>query len=185
MSSSLGGSIAGAMAQAAQAAAVNESFNSARSSIAENNEKAHGWAAYCAQLEEQAVKLSNAISREIAIRSELNAQLNQLKIDAHRSSKLIDTSSAIDALNEDKERVARLKKRLRQLEKALQHSSADHESLKVVFDSHKQIVEKMQLGELLPENLVEIADKAWSEFMGGEKLVINSAIEKSIDPPSR
>lgn len=184
MSSSLGGSIAGAMAQAAQAAAVNESFHSARSSIAENNEKAHGWAAYCAQLEEKSAEVSALIAHEGKVRVALSLQLEAINSEISSISELISKKSMIEVRDTSKVRIDNLNKRLRQLEKALQHSSADHESLKFVFDSHKVIVEKMDLGEKLPDDLMKIAENAWFEFMGGGRLSINPKIERSIDPPS-
>lgn len=77
-----------------------------------------------------------------------------------------------------------IKKRLGQIEKGLQHSSADTAALTYVLGVYKDLFgDFSMLGSesVLPAGTKEKAEAIWTSFMNGEKLTDSKTVQSLID----
>lgn len=86
-----------------------------------------------------------------------------------------------EGLNDHLEYGRAIQKRLRQVEKALQHSSADKTALKALLDPYKELVARFKLDGELPADMRQRADTLWNAFMSGGQLTEDAKIQEIVD----
>ena len=71
--------------------------------------------------------------------------------------------------------------RLRQMEKALQYSSADKEGLRSILKVYEEMIERLKLTDELPDDLKKKAETVRDKFMNGENLTADDDVQAIID----
>jgi predicted nucleic acid-binding Zn-ribbon protein len=137
----------------------------------------------------------------------LDAQINQLKYDlnisrqtqAQLADKLAVATKALDKLRTDAMAVvadgdkmllvntrygSEIKARLRQMEKALQHSSADRASVTYMLNVYKELFgdfSMLSANGSISQETKEKAEAVWSTYMNGSTLTDSQPIQDIID----
>lgn len=189
MSQSLGGSIGSAMLQAAHGAMLGKAIGNLNEEAEASYQNVLKWAEHAKSVENKIAVLKTRLSDEIAE----NAKISQL-IDAERNK--IDGLKSLNKtlgeavyafyaeVGEIHEEIPIVRTRIRQLEKALQHSSADQASLHAVLKPYTELVEAYNLTGQLPQDLKEKAEKVWDAFYSGGQLTADPKIQEILDKPT-
>lgn len=189
MAEALGGSIGGAVLQAAHGAMLGKAIGNLNGEAEIAYQNVMRWAEHARSLEE---KLANLKSR-LQIEAENNAALSK-EVEAARLTleKATDyrriyykaQESAHDQAASILKEIPIVRTRIRQLEKALQHSSADQASLHAVIKPYTELVDAYNLTGQLPQDLKEKASKVWDAFYSGGQLTADPKIQEMLDKPT-
>lgn len=192
--SSLAGSLASAMGNAMHGAMLGEAIGRANQEADEAHNRADAasrqaaaasleakrWRLYAQSLQEQidSVEISFQDMNKIAAKGEVQIEQQALRIkqlteQLDQVTKKLNYNNELSALEiEDNVKYGKgIKYRLRQIEKALQHSSADKLAMMTLLEPYKAIVERFNLQGHLPADLKEKADAVRKSFMEGKSLV--------------
>lgn len=186
MSDSLGGAIARAMGDAAHGAAVGAAIGRANDDAQEESDRADGWMVYAKKLERKITVLESNLKTALVRADSLTLQLSQLNNALLVKTKEYDEEkkqgeAGIEYLKINRVYGNRIKGRLVQMEKALEHSSADKQSVSFILDIYKKVVEQFNLQGEIPSDLREKADAIYEKFMSGEKLTQDDGVQKILD----
>lgn len=184
-----------AMGDAVYGAGLGQALGRSRDNANDASQNAHAWRAYGLQKQAQANDLEIKVMMEEKHVEHLETDLQTL---TGKTKTLGETALALEQrypniaranwsldkardLNVQYGKKARY--RLEQMQKALQHSSADVVSIKAFHEPYKLLVEKMELANALPADMEKKAEEIWDKFMSGDKLTdsreIMEIIEKS------
>jgi len=171
--------LAKAMLDAAHGAVLGRAIGDANDRADMNLERGMEWLRYARSLEQDVARLKHALIQEKKKNRELEDQL----VKADQES----TNLANNALNETHEKVQTFKRgreykaRLSQVEKALRHSGANTEALKVLLAPYKALIERLNLQGDLPADLEVKADEVWRKYLEGENLTNDPDIQAILD----
>lgn len=184
--SSLFGSMAGAAANAMQGAAIGRAIGGANDRADHATNQANLWYDHAKQLEAEVdslkLKLKSAKESGVDLATKLQAAEKELVRLKDMAGGVIDEKSLSLAMNikYGKE----IKKRLIQMEKGLQHSSADRVSITFMLSTYKELFG--DFSTLLNEGAISLetkekAESVWTAFMNGDKLTDSKPIQDLID----
>lgn len=184
--SSLFGAMAGAAANAMEGAAIGRAIGGANDRAAHAENQADVWYEHSQKLEALVDKLRIQLKNSEASRVDLAAKLEAAEKELVRFRGVAQdaVSQAGDNLHENVKYGREIKKRLRQMEKALQHSSADTVSVNFMLNTYKELFgdfsELLANGNITQETK-DRAETVWKAFMSGEKLTASQPIQDIID----
>jgi chromosome segregation ATPase len=184
--SSLFNSMAGAATKAMEGAALGHAIGSANDRADHAENQLDIWYKHAKMLEVKVLELEAKLQSSEKERNSLAQQLSA-KEKQFEKFKGIATNAMNDqtsALSQNTDYGREIKKRLNQIQKGLQHSSADVESLtfmlKVYQDLFGDFSQLLSKGSI-DEGTKVAAEAVWSAFMQGDKLTNNPEIQKLID----
>jgi predicted RNase H-like nuclease (RuvC/YqgF family) len=183
---SLFGSMVGAAANAIEGAAIGRAIGGANQRANQAEGQTELWYDHAKKIEVMVLDLREKLKNSERSRNELSTKLEAAEKQLARFKGVVADaqdkmmSNVCENINYGRE----IKKRLRQMEKGLQHSSADAASLNYVLGVYKELFGDFSVlssnGTISPE-AKDTAEKVWTSFMNGEKLTDNKAIQEIID----
>jgi septal ring factor EnvC (AmiA/AmiB activator) len=184
--SSLFGAMAGAAANAMEGAAIGRAIGGANDRAAHAENQADVWYEHSQKLEALVdnlrVQLKTSENSRLDLAKKLAAaeqELSKFKVVAKEA--FDQTTEGLDA---NVKYGREIKKRLRQMEKALQHSSADTVSVNFMLNTYKDLFgdfsELLANGNITQETK-DRAETVWKAFMSGEKLTASQPVQDIID----
>lgn len=179
-------SLAKAMADAANGAVLGRAIGDAHDRADEANRKLDGWIAYARDLEVQVDRMSARIRQLEKNEKATNAELEESRALLARANQ--NTRTAVEIGTEDAaekfataQRAKQYKARLSQMEKALQHTSVNLDTLRMVLEPYKAIVARLGLENEIPLNVQECAEEVWRKYTEGEKLTNDPDVQAILD----
>ncbi len=184
--SSLFGAMAGAAANAMEGAAIGRAIGNANDRADHAENQAELWYNHAKKLEAIVenikLQLKNSESSRADLAAKLEASENELKDYKKLAGQAVDILNGNMTANVNYGR--EIKKRLRQMEKALQHSSADTASITFMLNTYKELFgdfsELLANGNITQETK-DRAEEVWNAFMTGGKLTDSKPIQDLID----
>lgn len=172
-----------AMGDAAEGAALGKMLGDANRTVHLAVERANQSHAYSQQLEAQVNALTAQLRRAQADRKDLAERLQAAEAELARFKALAQrvNSSTMQGLGENLEYGRAIQHRLRQVEKALQHSSGDKDALRALLEPYKALVDRFNLHGELPADMQEKAEGIYKAFMAGQSLTSDPNIQKMLD----
>ena len=184
--SSLTGAIGRAMGEAAHGAVLGHTIVRMKDEIDDTIGLANRWAAYAGGLEREIVLLKSDIKSMELHRREQLEEITGLKLQLVALGEKHQVAQDNREMNNE---IAvanqiygkQIKNRLRQMEKALQHSSADKASMRALLQPYEDLVKRLNLEGELPPDLRLRAETLWNNFNNGDNLTDDPEIQKIID----
>ena len=179
ITNNLGQTIGDAACDAILGKAIGDANGTAHLAI----ERADQWHFYSRQLEAQVNGLKTQL---IAAREERNElatkqQKTEKELLLYMTAAREITKNSSDALQKNLEYGRAIQFRLRQVEKAFQHSSADTTSLKFLLGTYKELVDRFNLHGELPLDLQQKTEAIYQAFVSSGKLTSDANLQKMID----
>jgi hypothetical protein len=183
---SLFGAMAGAAANAMEGAAIGRAIGGANDRAAHAENQADVWYEHSQKLEALVDKLRIQLKNSEASRVDLAAKLEAAEKELVRFKGVAQDAlgNTKDSLMQNVEYGKEIKKRLRQMEKALQHSSADTASVTFMLNTYKELFgdfSELLANGNISEETKDRAETVWKAFMNGEKLTDSKPIQDIID----
>ena len=147
---------------------------------------ANGWHDYAKRLELQVSQLQATVQSVAETAQEEIAKVADLKIERIATNEKLANAQMNKDAYADRAKAneaygKQFRFRLQQMEKALQHSSTNLAAIWPVLKAYREVVERMNLTNELPDDLREKAQTIWEKFSNGEEPTVDHEIQAIID----
>ena len=183
---SMMGAIGQAMGNAAQGAMLGYTIGQLRDEASNAIALANGWHDYAKRLELQVSQLQGTVQSLAGTAKEKIAEVADLKLERIRTNEKLAKSQLNKQFNSatsdaNQAYGKQFKFRLRQMEKALKHSSGDKEAMRSILKVYEEVIERLNLTGELPDDLKKTAESIREKFMNGENLTADDDVQAIID----
>ena len=183
---SMMGAIGQAMGNAAQGAMLGYTIGQLRDEASNAIALANGWHDYAKRLERQVSQLQGTVQSLAGTAKEKIAEVADLKLERIRTNEKLAKSQLNKQFNSatsdaNQAYGKQFKFRLRQMEKALKHSSGDKEAMRSILKVYEEVIERLNLTGELPDDLKKTAESIREKFMNGENLTADDDVQAIID----
>jgi seryl-tRNA synthetase len=169
-------SIAGAIGNAMHGAVLGQTIGRAKQDAQDGWASANAWRDHAKMLEK---KVDNLEAQLRVVNQQLANKQNELNEYQAMAGRVIEKGNL--QLIHNIEYGQAIKARLRQMEKALQHSSCDKESMRFMIGAYQKLVTQIDESGNFRAEVKTKADQIWETYMSGGKLTEDKDIQEMID----